>query len=92
MLERKLGLAGLDVPELHGVVTGGTGKNDLGSGVEQDMAYFPGRVSADAALTKTDTYLMCPLSLATGETSAGSSPSLCRVKFSGTCQMKTYAL
>jgi hypothetical protein len=41
VLERELGLAGFDIPKLHGVVTRGTGKNALGSGVEQDVADFP---------------------------------------------------
>lgn len=41
VLEGELGLASFDIPELHGVVTRGTGKNALGSGVEEDVTDFP---------------------------------------------------
>jgi hypothetical protein len=34
VLEGELGLTSLDVPKLHGVIAGGTGKNALGGGVE----------------------------------------------------------
>lgn len=46
MFEGELGLTSLDVPQFDSVVTGGTGKDTLGSGVEQDMANFPERVLA----------------------------------------------
>lgn len=46
MLEGELGLAGFDIPQLDGVVTRGTGKDVLGSRVEQYMANFPDRVLA----------------------------------------------
>jgi hypothetical protein len=54
VLESELGLASFNVPELHRVVTRGTGENALGSGVEQDVADFPaGALAACCAGNQT---------------------------------------
>ena len=49
VLEGQLGLASFDVPELHRVVAGGTGKDALGRGVEQNVSDFPVHVLAGFA-------------------------------------------
>ena len=48
VLEGKLCGAGLDIPELDSVVAGRRGKDVLGSCVEEDMSYFPVRLSEAA--------------------------------------------
>ena len=55
------------------------------------MADFPGAPSVSVLVPgrTAETHLICPDRRAAGETSAGSSASVYRVKFSGTFQMKT---
>jgi hypothetical protein len=89
VLESELRQTGLDVPELYGVVARCTSEDVLGGGVEEDVANLPTAVLDANADWSATWYLMWPLSLATGATSAGSSASVHRVKFSGTFQMPT---
>lgn len=92
VFEGELSAPSLDIPNLDGVVARGASKDVLGGGVEKDMANLPA-LSLDVVVCCgcwTESYLMCPESLATGATSAGSSASVQTVKLSGTFQMKTY--
>lgn len=89
MLERELRRTSLDVPELHGIVARCASKDVLGGRVEEDVANLPTQTLGMLSDGSAWSHLMWPLSFATGETSGGSSASVCRLKPSGTFQMKT---
>ena len=46
MPQCQLGDTGFDVPQLDGVVAGGTGQDVLGGGVDEDVTDLPGGMSA----------------------------------------------